>query len=91
MIKEQTFQLIEGNFSTADGREILENIFNSKIQFHTLNNFSVQERFGKDDDVAIERIPKLIKSLNDILTILKEAEVSGKRVKIKSEVLIQII
>lgn len=90
LTKQDTFQLIEGIFSSKESREILQNIFKSKIQFHTLKNFSSQERFGKVDAIAVTRIPHLTKSLSDILTIIDEAEKKGALVEIKSEVVISI-
>ncbi len=91
MIKQNTFKLIEGKFSSFDSREILQNIFRSKIQFHQLRNFSSQERLGKNDEIAVTRIPELSNSLNKILTIIEEAEKSGALVEIKSEVVVNII
>lgn len=90
MINTQIFELINGEFLPEEGREILQNIFSSKIQFHQMKNFSSHERFGKNDETAIKRIPKLNNNLNEILKIIKEAEKNGECVEIKSEVVIRI-
>ena len=91
MKKEQAFKLIDGNFSTKESREILINVFSSKIQFHQMNNFSSKERFGKEDKTAIKRIPQLKKSLEKLLKIIDSAEKKGEQVQIKSEVIISLV
>lgn len=83
-----TFKLIDGNFSTIEGREILHNVFSGKIQFHQMKNFSSKERFGTDDETAVIRIPQLNNSLKEIINIIKEAERNGEQIEIKSEVVI---
>jgi predicted transcriptional regulator len=67
MKNPQTFKLIEGSYSSKESREILQNVFSSKIQFHQMKNFSSQERFGKDDITALKRIPELKESIDKIL------------------------
>ena len=49
MNKIEKLNLIEGNFSGEEAKEILMNVFLAKIHYHELKNFSSQERFGKDD------------------------------------------
>lgn len=82
----QKLVLIDGSFSPQDSREILMSVFKSKIQFHNNKNFSSQERFGHDDEVAVERIPQLIESIEKLIEILQEAEKEGKTLVIKSNV-----
>ena len=47
MKKNETFNLIDGVFSVDEAREILMNIFSTKIQFHEMKNLSSEERFEK--------------------------------------------
>lgn len=91
MKNQYTFKLIDSDFSTKESREILQNIFSSKIQFHQMKNFSSQERFGKDDEYALKRIPQLRKSINEILKIIESAENNGEMLEIKSEIEINFI
>lgn len=91
MKDQHTFKLIDGEFSSKESHEILQNIFFSKIRFHEIKNFSSQERFGKDDESSINRIPHLNNSLNEIKQIIKEAENNGNQIAIKSEVVITIL
>lgn len=91
MEKKNTFKLIDGTFSSNESREILHNLFSSKIQFHHIKNESALERFGKEDEIAVKRIPQLSDSLNEILEIIQEAAERGEQLEIKSEVLIRSI
>jgi hypothetical protein len=84
----QKLKLIEGQFSPKDSREILMNIFSSKIQFHQLKNFGSQERLGKEDKMAITRIEQLQESIEKLLKVIDLAEKEGKQLDIKSEVII---
>jgi len=91
MKNQHTFKLIDVEFSSKESHEILQNVFSSKIHFHEMKNFSSQERFGKNDECAIKRIPHLNNSLKEIIQIIKEAEKNGNQIEIKSEVVISIL
>ncbi len=90
MITEKKLKLVDGTFSPKDSKEILMNIFSSKIQFHQLRNFSSQELSGVDDKIAVKRIPQLKKSMEAILKLANAAEKKGQKITIKSEVLLTI-
>lgn len=85
----QNLVLIDGEFAPADAKEILKNVFSSKIQFHEMRNFSLKERFGKKDEAAIKRISELQMTLEKILQIVSEAETSNEALTIKAEISIQ--
>jgi hypothetical protein len=59
MNKIEKLKLIEGEFSFNEAKDILTSMFNSKINFHKIQNWSSQERFGKDDETAQMKIPLL--------------------------------
>ncbi|MFN4314743.1 MAG: hypothetical protein ACK4E0_10645 [Chitinophagaceae bacterium] len=86
-----TLILIDGQFNTEEAREILLNVFNAKIQFHELRNFSVMERFGKPDLVAQQRVPALRKSLQEALAIVAHAGKHKKRLKVYADVRINLV
>lgn len=88
MKNQKIFKLIDGRFSSNESREILQNVFSGKIQFHQIKNFSSRERFGKDDEIALIRIPQLNNSLKEIMEMIREAEKNGEQIEIKSEVTI---
>jgi len=91
MKNQHSFTLIDGNFSIKESREILQNVFSDKIQFHERKNFSSKERFGKEDTTALKRIPKLKKSIDEIIKMLESAENKIELLEIKSEIVINFV
>lgn len=87
----QKFKFIDGNFSAVESREILKNVFTSKIQFHQIKNFSSQERNGKDDEHSLRRIVELKESIENVVSFLEQARKQGKQLEIKSEIEITIL
>ena len=63
MNKSESITLIDGQFSSDDAFVLLTNLYSSKIKFHQLKNFSSMERFGKEDEMSLERISKLKENL----------------------------
>lgn len=86
MSKTEKLTLIEGTFSCEEAKEVLLNIFSTKIQFHVMKNFSSIERLGKEDKNANKRIPKLKKSTEKLLKVIKQAEAKNKKLVITSEI-----
>jgi DNA-directed RNA polymerase subunit F len=90
MSKSKKLKLIEGEFQFREAKEILFNVFSTKINFHQRNNFSHKERFGKEDPTAKKRIPALKKELVKLEKILNEAEAKNKKLIIGSEITITL-
>lgn len=82
---------IEGDFTYDEAKEILINIFSSKINFHTMKNWSSQERFGKDDEIAQKRIPALKNEMKKIEGILSEAKAKNKKLVVSSDIKISLL
>jgi len=78
--------LIDGKFDHEEAKSILMNIFNTKIHFHELKNFSAQERSGNDDVIATKRIPELKLDIKSLEKILADAKSNNKKMIVKSEV-----
>jgi len=91
MKRSETITLIDGHFSSEDAFELLRNLYSSKIQFHQLKNFSSLERFGKEDKMAVERIPRLKESLESILNLMKEEAIGENMIEIKSVININFL
>lgn len=85
------YSLIEGVFNAQESKEILMNIFNSKLKFHQRKNFGVKERTGYNDVISSKRIPELQKSLDHVIDILERAAVDNKMIKIHSNILVEVI
>jgi hypothetical protein len=82
--------IIEGNFSYEEAKDILSNMFSSKINFHNIKNWSSNERFGKDDEIAQKRIPALRNELKKLEEILEEAKAKNKKLVVSSEINISL-
>ena len=91
MKSSETFNLIDGVFSTDEAREILINIFSTKIQFHEMKNLSSEERFGEQDIVAKKRIPQLKMELEKLEKIISETKSGPKKFAITSEINIILV
>lgn len=89
MKNNEKLVLIEGEFQHQDAKEILRNVFSTKINFHQLKNFRSKETFGKVDETAMTRIPALKKEIVKLEQILLEAEEQNKKLIISSEINIQ--
>jgi hypothetical protein len=90
MNKIKKLKLIEGDFSCNEAKEILTSMFNSKINFHNIQNWSSQERFGKDDETAQKKIPLLRNEIKKLEEIISEAKANNKRLVINSEITISL-
>lgn len=90
MNKTEKLTLIEGTFSDEEAKEILMNIFSTKINFHEVKNFSSIERFGEVDATAQKRIPDLKREVEKLTKILAEARANNKQITINSEINISL-
>jgi len=91
MNKIEKLTLFEGKFSFDEAKEILMTMFSSKINFHNIQNWSSQERFGKDDEVAQKRIPVLRNEMKILEEILLEAKAQNKKLAVNSEINISLL
>lgn len=90
MNKIEKLKLIEGEFSFNEAKEILTSMFNSKINFHNIQNWSSQERYGKDDETAQMKIPILKNEIEKLEEIILEAKANNKKLIINSEINISL-
>ena len=90
MQKELHTDLINGQFTPEDARELLTDLFSRKANFHEIKNFSSTERFGKDDPVHLNRIEALTNSMQQLNELFREIEGSDKKLVIRSVVSISV-
>lgn len=91
MSEKENLTLIEGSFSVDEAKEILTNIFSSKINFHKIRNLSTQVRYGKDDVIAQKRIPALKMELEKLEAIIAEAKAHNKKLLVNSAISITLV
>lgn len=82
----ENLKLIDGKFSANEAKEILLNMINNKIQFHTNRDFSSEIRFGTPEVDSRERLIELRETKKKILSLLKEAENKGQILQIRSSI-----
>ena len=82
--------LIEGSFTAEEAKEILLNMYSTKINFHEMKNFSSQERFGMEDEIAQNRIPKLKNEIENVLQLVSVADLNKNKLIITSEINISL-
>ena len=85
-ITTNQLDLINGQFTADEAKEILTTIFVTKIKFHELKNFSSQIRTGKSNTFTQERILFLSEELKKIELIVNEAKTLNKKLILKSEI-----
>lgn len=91
MDSKNELKLIDGTFLPNEALEILLNIYNRKIRFHELKNFSTQECVGTTDNYSVKRIPELQEDIETIKKIIKQAEDKNQNLVIKSMLYIDFI
>ena len=91
MAKNYNFKLINGTFTASESAKILFDLISSKIQFHNIENFSSQERFGKDASHSQKRIHALRKVQGSLKKIFDAAEKKDLQLKIEGAVKIIVL
>lgn len=86
MNKSTKLNLINGDFNHEEAKDLLTNLYNSKINFLNLKNWSSNERFGQDDEFSKIQIPYLKNELKKLQGLLLEAKLNGKSIKVSTEV-----
>lgn len=91
MEKDFSFKLINGTFTASDAARVLYDLISNKINFHTMENFSSQERFN----IEAAHSQRRIKDLKEVQVTLKKifdtAEKNDLQLKIESLVKITIV
>ncbi len=69
MKDRQRFQLIHGTFTPSEAAQVLLSLVKSKIDYHTLQKLTNEERFGRDlshSEKRLEQLWKLKTALNEL-------------------------
>lgn len=88
---EINLNLISGDFTPEDAKEILNELITEKINFHERKSLSSQIRFGYKDEATTKRVVEL-KSLREYVNEkIKEAQYQQKNVRIISDLQLELI
>lgn len=83
--------LLKGRFTPEEAREVLINLFQAKVSFHQMKDFSSLERTGREDHVAKERIIELKESMRRIKEMVTQADRSGMMLSVSSTVQVELV
>jgi hypothetical protein len=81
-----TFDLIDGTFNPVEAKRVLFTLIKDKINFHELEIFSTNERYGIDLPNSKTRIKDLNKALVNIEEVINELEKSNFEIKISGAI-----
>ncbi|WP_373520870.1 hypothetical protein [Aquiflexum sp.] len=88
--KTEKLELINGQFSSKDAKEILLQLFGDKIKYHQLRNLSSLERFGEFDKISVKRLPELQLQELKILDIFQNGDFFEGTIRIQATINIEI-
>lgn len=78
MKDKQQFQLIDGTFTPAEASRVLLALVKSKVDYHSMEKFSNEERFGQDPTHSEKRLREL-KILNTAMEMFIASAASAKQ------------
>ncbi|MDQ3375045.1 MAG: hypothetical protein M3521_14310 [Acidobacteriota bacterium] len=74
MKKTKTVNLIKGNFAPEEATEVLLELLNSKIKFHSMKIWSSEERLGKPDALSQQKLEYFRETREKLKIFLAEAK-----------------
>lgn len=91
LITKQKKDLLRGDYSAEEAKEIISNFITQKINFHNIRNYSSQVKYEKPDENSLKRIEELKESRKSIMELINAAKEEGRRLKIDSSITIELI
>ena len=88
---ENTVDLIKGIFSQMEGKDIVLDLLDYKINYHRRKNFGWEERFGKPNQDSLKRIEELKAAKGKIQDIISKNESAFDKIEVHSQVAITFI
>ena len=91
MSSVKNYKLVEGQFSPSDATNILFALFNSKINFHQLESFRIQERnFKNRDNIKHEeRVEELKEAYKVLKALINEASDENMDLEIHGTIILK--
>lgn len=91
MNQEKSFKLVDGVFAASEAEQVINALIGSKINYHSMQDFSNSERFGTDQAHSQKRIAALKDVQRSIKELLNAAAEEGFKVKMDGFIEITII
>ncbi|GAT32357.1 hypothetical protein TSACC_2755 [Terrimicrobium sacchariphilum] len=86
----QHHKLLDGTFTPAEAEHILLALVNSKIDFHSLEKLSYEERTGRDLKNSARRLRELTQLREDLRRACQSAALAGASVTLRGTISIEI-
>lgn len=90
MRSKQNINLVKGTFSPEDAKLILFNLITHKINFHSMKNFSSEERLGKPEKGSKKRIEHLKACRDKVFALIEIAKEQKYDLNIHSDIIITL-
>lgn len=86
LIETESFNLIAGQFTEEEAKDIIMQVFLKKINFHERKDFSSLERYEKGDKKAQERILVLKREMERANEVIASSKAKNKILSISAEI-----
>lgn len=90
-LEKGEFELIKGTFSPDDAWDILSDLIQRKINYHSLRSLSHYEQFGTGDQWSERRITELKKSFDTIQAMVNKAKARGGSLEVRSGITVEMV
>lgn len=87
----QQLTLIDGTFAPSEAGKLLSDLISRKINYHQLEMFSNEERFGKDISNSKKRIEALKRTKDELKTIVEYAIKNQYKLQVNSFIDIKFV
>ncbi|WP_375580916.1 hypothetical protein ABWH96_07835 [Marivirga tractuosa] len=91
VVNKQKKDLLRGEYSAEEAKEIISNFITQKINFHNMRNYSSQIRYERPDENSLIRIEELKESRKSLMELINTAKEEGRTLKIDSTITIELI
>lgn len=87
----QHFTLLDGTFTVPEASRVLLSLINSKLDYHSMEKLSNEERFGRDlaqSEIRLRELSDLKSSVKDIIA---SADRNQQKLKIEGQLKITLV
>jgi hypothetical protein len=85
------YKLIDGVFNPSEAQQIMMDLINTKINYHSLDSFSNHIRFNTEITSSKIRIDELNETAESIKNLIELAEQNNMQLKLNSDISIEFI
>jgi len=90
-MEKTDYDMIRGDFSPEEAKEILNYLLDKKISFHHMKTFGTEIRFGEVDQKSVQRCEELKQTKAAVNEFIHAVKDQGKHLRIKSTLSFEIV